>query len=395
MRAATLNGIGGLPLSLTAGTGGGLPRWLLPLSEVAARESRVRIQAALSTVLKGPVPSVVTVEVVDQHGRSMPVKHDTAGLDLPMALAILMANDPDKTQGIGAIGELGLDGSVRPVRGVLAMVEAIAKAGVRMVLVARENAAEASLAQGIKVLPVSSLAVALGVLAWPAPPGPHPEVVDGSRMTHDCPRPPSMDDVRGNLEAKLQLAVASQTRTPVLLVGPVGAGKTMLARRAVGLLPAMTDEEQMDVTRIHSVAGLNIGCHLVVNRPFRAPHHSTTAPGLVGGGAPRRPGEVSLAHHGVLFLDQVMEFHRVVLEVLGEVLRAGESVLTSARGTVRYPAKPWLICSSESCYCGRSEPQCRCDPDSKMRHHERLDRFKDMLGIKTTIEVKQVDLSTF
>lgn len=393
MRAAILNGIEGHPLTITAMVGGTHHRWTLPLTEVAARESRVRIQAALSTVLRGPVPEMVTVEAVDQHGRSMPVKHDTAGLDLPMALAICSGEDSDC--GIGAIGELGLDGSVRPVRGVLPMVEALAQAGVRTVMVAHENRAEASLCRTIKVLSVRTLGSALGVLAWPEPPGPAAEPVDGSRMTHDSARLPSMDDVKGNLEAKLQLAVASQNRTPVLLVGPVGAGKTMLARRAAGLLPAMTDEEQMEVTRIHSVAGLNIGCHLVVNRPFRAPHHSTSMAGLVGGGAPRRPGEASLAHHGVLFLDQVMEFHRAALEALGQVLQAGESVLTSAKGTIRYPAKPWLICSSESCYCGRGAEQCRCTALDFAGHMQRIDRLRDMLGIKTTIEVKQVDLSKF
>lgn len=338
------------------------------LATAAERESRVRVEAALATT-EHAIDRRVTVSC-DAGGRAI----DGTGLDLAIALAIAAS---EEHHGIGALGELSLAGEVRPVRGALAAVEEMRR-HVDVVFVAPENADEAALVDGVQVVVVRRLADALDFLAGrranavtakrrqPPPPGPHLD----------------MRDIRGQQQARRALEIAASGGHNLLLIGGPGAGKTMLARRLTGILPPLTDVEALEVTRVHSAAGLNIGGGLMNTRPFRAPHHSTTPPGLVGGGASiPRPGEVTLAHHGVLFLDELPEFARATLEVLREPIESGEVILARAPGTLRYPSRCILVGAMSACPCGRfPDPRCRCGAADRARYRSRvptplLDRF--------------------
>jgi magnesium chelatase family protein len=285
------------------------------------------------------------------------------------------------------IGELSLSGEVRPVRGALAASEAARVAGKTTVLTAIENGGEAALVAGVEVRVVRTLQDAVAFLAHG----------DESRAPRATPTPstsapPLLDllDVRGQAAARRALEITAAGGHNALFVGGPGAGKTMLARRLPGILPDLDDDEALEVTRVCSVAGLNIGGGLVHRRPFRAPHHSTTMAGLVGGGSGiPRPGELSLAHHGVLFLDELPEFARPVLESLREPLETGEVVLSRASGVLRYPARAMVVASMNPCPCGHlHDPRrrCRCSAVDVDRYQGRisgplLDRIDVHVGV--------------
>jgi magnesium chelatase family protein len=371
--SATVRGVEAVPVAVEVDLAGGTCSFVtVGLAEAAVRESRVRVQAAIeNSDLVFPLGRI-TVNLAPAH-----LKKDGTGFDLPMALAILDAHGAFKRSPLGdvlALGELSLSGEVRPVRGALAAAEAALRAGRKRVLVAPENGAEAALVHGVEVRVVRTLADAVAYLAYDEP--------DRAPLANEMPAkyralPLDLDDVKGQESARTALELAAAGGHNILFVGGPGTGKSMLARRLPGILPPMSRAEALEVTRVHSVAGLNIGGGLVAERPFRAPHHSTTPAGLVGGGsALPRPGEVTLAHEGVLFLDELPEFARSTLEVLREPLETAEVSLSRASGTVVYPAKALLVASMNPCPCGRkdsgSRVPCRCQAIDVQRYQSRV-----------------------
>lgn len=369
---ATLRGVDAVPIDVEVDLGNGLPSFtMVGLAEAAVRESRVRVQAAIANSgLVFPVARI-TVNLAPAH-----LKKDGTGFDLPMALAILGAHGAipgDALRRCLVLGELSLNGDVRPVRGALAAAEAARAAGRSVVLVAAENGSEAALVEGIEVRSVRALSDAVAFLRGDSSRAP---VVTGQENVAHQRAMADLADVRGQHAARRALEVAAAGGHNLLFVGGPGAGKTMLARRLPGILPSLTRAEAIEVTRVHSVAGLNIGGGLVADRPFRAPHHSTTPAGLVGGGAAMpRPGEITLAHQGVLFLDELPEFARPTLEALREPLEAGEVVLSRASGTLRFPARTILVVSMNPCPCGRfGDPRglCRCRSVDVARYQARV-----------------------
>jgi magnesium chelatase family protein len=299
--------------------------------------------------------------------------------DLPLALAILAASGqiPGAVlRGLGAVGELALDGGVRPVPGAIAMAEHAAREGWARMMVPAANAAEAALVPGVEVIGVATLRDAVDVLEGRV--AYEPVVVDAGALLAGAQSAPGPDlgEVRGQGSARRALEVAAAGGHSMLMIGPPGGGKTMLARRLPGILPPLRLDEAIAVTRIHSVAGLlDPGCPLVVRRPFRAPHHTVSAAGLVGGGRIPRPGEVSLAHHGVLFLDEVCAFAPSALDALRQPLEEGRIDVTRSMMSARFPARPLLVCAGNPCPCGfDGDPvrRCVCPPGRAEAYRSRL-----------------------
>jgi magnesium chelatase family protein len=371
--SAALVGVDAVPVSVEVSLERGLPCFLVVgLPDAAVRESRDRVAAAFRHARLEFPAARVTVNLAPAD-----LRKEGTWYDLAIAVGLLAATRqiPERRlAGRVVLGELSLDGGVRPVRGVLAVALEAARVGWQGLLVPRDNAAEAAAAGALEVAAVASLEE---TIAWargqelPALPAPPPVAAASSLAPSD-----PLAEIRGQAAAKRALEIAAAGGHGILFVGPPGTGKTLLARALPELLPRLERAEALEVSRIHSVAGvLPPGQALVERPPFRAPHVSASAAGILGGGFPFRPGELSLAHHGVLFLDELPEFSRSVLEALRQPLESGEVVLVRARGSVRLPARVQLAAAMNPCKCGllgHPRRACRCSPSEIARYRGRI-----------------------
>ncbi|MEZ5078452.1 MAG: YifB family Mg chelatase-like AAA ATPase [Solirubrobacterales bacterium] len=368
-RTFTLDGIFARPVRVEVDVHRGLPGFaIVGLPDAAVREARERVRAALVNCgFEFPLQRIV-VNLAPASLRKV-----GPGMDLAIAAALLSAAGQLEWEGLARValaGELALDGSTRPVPGALAIAEAAREDGVEALILPAENGPEAALASGIDVIPLDGLGRLAALAAGEWEPR-RPESL--SLRLEPPPGAPDLADLRGQPHLRYALEVAAAGGHSMLMIGPPGAGKSLAASRLPSILPPLAAAEALEVARVASACG-RLDAVLCGGRPFRAPHHTVSPAGLVGGGVPPRPGEATMAHRGVLFLDELCEFRRDALEALRAPLEGGEVSISRAAGRLSLPCRFMLVAASNPCPCGRGEadPDCTCTPLGVQRYQGRL-----------------------
>ena len=390
IRSFSVSGVGGFEIAVEVYISGCLPGFeIVGLPDAAVKEARERVRAAIKNNGFRFPPSRLTVNLA-------PADRKKAGTlyDLPILIGILAAQGelPRIADECAFLGELALDGSLRRISGALPMAIAAERCGVKKLFLPAENASEAAFAEGVEVYGVESVSELVAHLRGekellPAA----PPVLTASDLAL-----PDFSDVKGQESVKRAFEVAAAGGHNMLCVGPPGSGKSMMARRLPSILPDMTREEMIEATEIHSVAGLTGSRNpIICTRPFRSPHHTVSGPGLSGGGTVPRPGEISLAHTGVLFLDELPEFRSDVLEVLRQPLEDGEVTVSRVAGSVTFPSRFMLVCAMNPCRCGwygHPSGRCKCSEADVRRYQSRISGpLLDRIDIITEVPALEFD----